>query len=58
MPAAMNQEQLARDRAGAEGVALVGPGGLLPRLTKTVLETALEAEISEHLDYDARPGRA
>ncbi len=31
---------------------LVGPGGLLTGLTKTVLETALEAEMSEHLGYD------
>jgi len=47
--------QLAQDlvaRARAEGVELVGPGGLLTGLTKTVLETALEAEISEHLGYD------
>ena len=31
------------DRARAEGVNLVGPGGLLGGLTKQVLETALEA---------------
>ncbi len=30
---------------------LVGPGGLLTGLTKTVLETALEAELDEHLGY-------
>jgi putative transposase len=30
----------------------VGPGGLLAGLTTTVLETALEAEMSEHLGYD------
>ena len=41
------------DRARAEGVSLVGPGGLLGGLTKQVLETALEAEMSEHLGYDA-----
>jgi len=39
-------------RADAEGVSLVGPGGLLAGLTKTVLETALEAEMSEHLGYE------
>ena len=39
-------------RAEAEGVSLVGPGGLLAGLTKTVLETALEAEMSEHLGYE------
>jgi putative transposase len=31
---------------------LIGPGGLLTGLTKTVLETALQAEMSEHLGYD------
>jgi putative transposase len=40
------------DRARAEGVNLVGPGGLLGGLTKQVLETALEAEMSEHLGYE------
>ena len=34
------------DRARAEGVNLVGPGGLLGGLTKQVLETALEAGCS------------
>ena len=36
-----------------EGLELVGPGGLLTGLTKTVLETALEAEMTEHLGYEA-----
>ena len=40
------------EQARAEGVELVGPGGLLTGLTKTVLETALEAELSEHLGYE------
>ena len=31
---------------------LVGPDGLLNQLTKRVLETALEEEMSEHLGYD------
>ena len=39
------------ERARSEGAALVGPGGLLTGLTKTVLETALEAELDEHLGY-------
>ena len=39
------------ERARVEGTALVGPGGLLTGLTKTVLETALEAELDEHLGY-------
>jgi putative transposase len=34
------------------GWELVGQGGLLTRLTKSVLETALEAEMAEHLGYD------
>jgi len=40
------------ERAQQEGVGLVGPGGLLSGLTKTVLETALEAELTEHLGYE------
>jgi putative transposase len=39
------------ERARSEGVGLVGPGGLLTGLTRTVLETALEAEMDEHLGY-------
>jgi len=49
-------EQLAAqlvERAQAEGVSLTGPGGLLGRLTKLVLENALEGEISDHLGYEA-----
>jgi putative transposase len=38
----------ARDR----GVALTGPAGLLKALTKTVLETALDEEMAEHVGYD------
>jgi transposase-like protein len=38
--------------AKAQGVDLVGPNGLLNQLTKNVLETASEAEMSEHLGYD------
>lgn len=41
------------DRARAEGVYLVCPGGLLGGFTKKVLETALEAEMSEHLGCDS-----
>ena len=40
------------DQAREQGVDLVGPGGLLTGLTKTVLETALEEELTEHLGYD------
>ena len=40
------------ERAKAEEVSLVGPGGLLSELTKTLLETALEAELTEELGYE------
>ena len=40
------------DQARAQNVDLVGPEGLLTGLTKTVLETALEEELSGHLGYD------
>lgn len=30
----------------------MGPGGLLNQLTKTVLETALEAEMTAHVGYE------
>jgi hypothetical protein len=55
MPEQIDAQQLAQqlvERARAEGVDLVGPGGLLAGLTKTVLETALDAEMSEHVGYD------
>jgi putative transposase len=39
-------------QARAQGVALTGPGGLLKALTKTVIETALDEELAEHLGYD------
>jgi putative transposase len=44
-------EQLV-DQARADGVDLVGPGGLLSKLTKQVLETGLEVEMEEHLGYE------
>jgi len=43
-------EQLV-EQARADGVDLVGPGGLLSDLTKQVLETGLEVEMEEHLGY-------
>jgi transposase-like protein len=39
------------ERAQAEGLQLTGPGGLLGRLTKVVLEGALEGEMDAHLGY-------
>ncbi len=39
-------------QARASGIALTGPGGLLTGLTKQVLETALNAEMAEHLGHE------
>ncbi|MHC3462913.1 IS256 family transposase [Streptomyces flavovirens] len=39
-------------RAQAEGLQLTGEGGLLQQLTKRLLESALEGEITDHLGYD------
>src|ERR1700758_4621454 len=51
----LDQRQLAEQllaQAKEQGVELVGPAGLLNQLTKNVLETALDAEMTEHLGYD------
>ncbi|MCT9011294.1 IS256 family transposase [Streptomyces rhizosphaerihabitans] len=40
------------ERARSEGMQLTGAGGLLQQLTKRVLESALEGEITDHLGYD------
>ncbi|MEV8207511.1 transposase [Streptomyces sp. NPDC079189] len=40
------------DRARTEGLQLTGEGGLLQQLTKRVLESALEGEITDHVGYD------
>jgi len=51
----VDHKQLAEQllaQAKERGVELVGPNGLLNQLTKNVLETALDAEMSEHLGYD------
>lgn len=48
----IDQKELAERllaQAKEQGVSLTGPGGLLSQLTKNVLETALEAELIEHL---------
>ncbi|WP_130416687.1 IS256 family transposase [Xylanimonas ulmi] len=39
-------------QAKSQGVSLVGPGGLLASLTRQVLQTALEAEMTEHLGHE------
>ena len=48
-------EQLIReltDRARTEGLRLTGEGGLLGKLTKMVIEGALEGELDDHLGYE------
>ena len=52
----LSTEELAAEllaRADGDPVRLVGPGGLLGELTKRVLEAALEAELTEHVGYEA-----
>jgi transposase-like protein len=39
-------------RAQAEGLQLIGEGGLLQQLTMRLPESALEGEITDHLSYD------
>lgn len=48
---ALAEELLAR--AKEEGIDLVGPEGMLTKVTKSVLEAALGAELTEHLGYEA-----
>src|SRR5215475_2110155 len=53
-------EQTAEQQAAAElvrlakeqGLSLTGPDGLLKQLTKTVIETALNEEMTEHVGYE------
>ena len=49
---AVSDEQLVAmlvERARNEGLQLTGEGGLLQHLTKRVLESALEGEITDHV---------
>ena len=49
------EEAAARElvrQAKEQGLSLTGPGGLLKQLTKTVLETALNEELTEHLGHE------
>lgn len=39
-------------QAREQGLSLTGPDGLLGQLTKTVVETALQEEMTEHLGYE------
>lgn len=51
----IDEQQLAKQllkQAKEQGVDLLGPDGLLNGLTKRVLETALEAEMTEHLGHE------
>jgi len=51
----VDQKQLAEQllaQAKEQGVELMGPNGLLNQLTKSVLETVLDAEMTEHLGYE------
>jgi transposase-like protein len=48
----MLAEQLVA-RAREEGIDLVGPDGFLTRITKSVLEAALDVEMTDHLGYEA-----
>jgi putative transposase len=48
-PALVNQLV---DQAREQGLQLSGEGGLLQQLTKIVLESALDGEITDHLGYD------
>lgn len=51
----IDQQQLAEQllaQGKEQGMSLVGPGGQLGTLTKTVLETSLEAEMTEQLGYE------
>src|SRR6185312_13121322 len=44
-------EELVR-RAREQGLSLTGPDGLLKQLTKMVIETALDQEMTEHLGHE------
>jgi putative transposase len=55
-PSEKSAEQLAAlelvSKAREQGLSLTGPDGLLKQLTKTVLETALNEEMTEHLGHE------
>jgi len=55
VPALLVDDALADEliaRAEAEGIELLGPGGLLRQMTKAVLERALNEELTGHLGYE------
>jgi transposase-like protein len=51
---AVDEQLIARlaGKARAGGLQLAGEGGLLAQLTKRLVESALEGEITDHLGYD------
>ena len=51
---AVDEQLIARlaGRAREGGLQLTGEGGLLAQLTKRLVESALEGEITDHLGYD------
>jgi putative transposase len=53
-PAGLDDQLIGQlvDRAKADGVRLTGEGGLLQQLTKKILESALEGEITDHLGHE------
>ena len=54
-PAEISDDQLVAmlvDRARGNDLKLTGEGGLLQQLTKRVLESALEGEITDHVGFD------
>lgn len=53
-PAVLDDQLIGQlvDRAKADGINLTGQGGLLQQLTKKILESALEGEITDHLGHE------
>ena len=53
-PACIDQDLVAQlvGRARADGISIDGEGGLLAQMTKLVVESALEGEMTDHLGYD------
>ncbi len=57
LPPESAELQAARElvrQAKEQGLSLTGPDGLLKQLTKTVLEAALDEELTEHLGHERR----
>lgn len=53
-PARIDQDLVAQLCGGAraDGISIDGEGGLLAQMTKLVVESALEGEMTDHLGYD------